>query len=199
MSALADDLLLPAWTDGVHASQATFRCVLSALAEPGMRKTMPVRIDGPAPLAPATTALCLALMDFETPVWRDAAAATPAVASYLRFHCGCPLVGDRSQAGFGIVADPGRILLNEFSQGTMDYPDRSCTLVIQLPGFDGGPVRTLSGPGIERTRTLLVDGLPDDFDVQWHENNSTFPLGVDIIFCCGDEIIGLPRTTCIQS
>lgn len=199
MSALADDLLLPAWTDGVHASQATFRCVLNALAEPGLRQTMPVRIDGPAPLDPATTAVCLAVMDFETSVWRDAAASTPAVMSYLRFHCGCPLVSDPTQASFAILADPGSILVNEFAQGTMDYPDRSCTLIIQLPSFDSGPVRMLSGPGIKHTRTLRVDGLPDDFDRHWRENNAAFPLGVDVLFCCGDEIIGLPRTTRIQS
>ncbi|HEV2612954.1 MAG TPA: phosphonate C-P lyase system protein PhnH [Noviherbaspirillum sp.] len=199
MSALADDLLLAAWTDGVHASQATFRCVLNALAEPGLRQTVPVRIEGPAPLDPATTALCLALMDFETPVWRDASANTPAVTSYLRFHCGSPLVGDRSQASFAIVAVPTPLMFSGFTQGTMEYPDRSCTLIIQLPSLDGGPPRTLSGPGIENTRTLSVDGLPDDFDLQWRENNAAFPLGVDVIFCCGDEIIGLPRTTRVQS
>jgi alpha-D-ribose 1-methylphosphonate 5-triphosphate synthase subunit PhnH len=199
MSALADDLLLPAWTDSVHASQATFRCVLNALSEPGLRQTIPVGIDGPAPLAPATTALCLALLDYETPVWRDAAATTPAVTSYLRFHCSCPLVGDRTQAGFAIIAKPDSRLSDGFAQGTMDYPDRSCTLLVQLPSLDGGPVRTLSGPGIEHTRTIRVEGLPDNFDLFWRENNAAFPLGVDVIFCCGDEIIGLPRTTRIQS
>ena len=198
MNALADDLLLAAWTDGVHASQATFRCVLKALAEPGLRQTMPVNIAGPAPLASATTALCLALMDFETPVWRDAAASTPAATSYLRFHCGCPLVDDQASAAFAIIAVPDRITLDGFAQGTMEYPDRSSTLLVQVSSFNEGPAYTLSGPGIEGTRTVRVGGLPDDFGRLWHDNHAAFPLGVDIIFCCGEEIVGLPRTTHIR-
>lgn len=199
MSATIDDALLPAWEDSVHASQATFRCVLNALAEPGIVRTLPAKVTGPEPLAPSATALCLALIDYETAVWRDAHAATPNVASYLRFHCGCPLTSDPRKAAFALIADPRSIVLDCFAQGSMDYPDRSTTLLIQVPSLTGGADRVLSGPGIQHTQTLRVAGLPPDFDAQWHANTARFPLGVDVVFCCGNNIVGLPRTTQIHA
>lgn len=199
MSAIIDDTLLPAWDDSVHASQATFRCVLKALAEPGMVRSLPVEVAGPEPLGAAATAFCLALADFETPVWCDAAASTPAVASYLRFHCGCPLVSDPHDAAFALIADPGELVLERFAQGSMEYPDRSATVLIQVPSLDHGPVRLLSGPGIAQTQTLRAAGLPRDFDARWRANVDGFPLGVDVVFCCGGKIVGLPRTTRIHS
>ncbi|MEN3296714.1 MAG: alpha-D-ribose 1-methylphosphonate 5-triphosphate synthase subunit PhnH, partial [Burkholderiales bacterium] len=45
---------------------------------------------------------------------------------------------------------------------------------------------------------LRVGGLPEDFDAHWGANAAAFPMGVDILFCCGNEIIGLPRTTRIN-
>lgn len=198
MNAVPDHTLLPAWTDSVHAAQATFRCVLKALSEPGLPQTLPVAVAGPAPFDAATTALCLALLDLETPVWCDAAAHTSAVAAYLRFHAGCPLSPDTAAAAFAVIADPANLRLERFAQGTMEYPDRSTTLLIQVPTLVDGPARVVSGPGIAQARTLRVGGLPEDFDAQWRHNTAAFPLGVDILFCCGSDVIGLPRTTHFQ-
>lgn len=198
MSAVIDDQLLPAWDDSVQASQATFRCVLDALAEPGTVRTLPVEVTGPAPLHDATTALCLALLDFDTPVWSDAATRTASVASYLRFHCGCQLTDDAASAEFALVGNAADVELSSFAKGSMEYPDRSTTLFIQVPSLDGGPVRTLSGPGIPGARTLRVAGLPANFDAQWRANTKAFPLGVDLVLCCRGQVIGLPRTTHID-
>lgn len=198
MSAVTDDQLLPAWDDHVRASQATFRCVLDALAEPGAVRTLSVAVTGPAPLHDATTALCLALLDFDTPLWRDAATGIASVASYLRFHCGCPLTEDAALAAFALVGNTLDLDLSSFAKGSMEYPDRSTTLFVQVPSLDGGPARMLSGPGIPGTRTLQVAGLPANFDAQWRGNTETFPLGVDLVFCCRDQVIGLPRTTRID-
>jgi alpha-D-ribose 1-methylphosphonate 5-triphosphate synthase subunit PhnH len=198
MSAMMKDTLLPAWSDPVHASQATFRCILKALSEPGLRQTMPVAIEGPAPLDASTAALCLALADYETPVWCDAAAHTTEVVSYLRFHCGCPLLKDAATATFAVIANAADVRIDHFCRGSMEYPDRSTTLFIQVPTLVDGPERIISGPGIPKTRTLRVGGLPENFDALWHENSAAFPLGVDIVFCCGNDIVGLPRTARIH-
>jgi alpha-D-ribose 1-methylphosphonate 5-triphosphate synthase subunit PhnH len=197
MNAVIDDVM-PAWEYSVHASQATFRCVLNALAEPGTVHVMPVEVAGPAPLGHALTALSLTLFDFETPVWLDAEARNAAISSYLRFHCGCPLVDAPADAAFALSVEAANIDISRFAQGSMEYPDRSTTLLIQVPSFESGPQRTISGPGIPATRSLRVAGLPPDFDVQWRANTAAFPLGVDIVFCCGSKIIGLPRTAQVQ-
>lgn len=196
--------LLPAWSDAVHDAQTTFRCILKALSEPGSIQRIPAASDGalscPAPLHAATTAALLTLADFETPLWLAEAARTPAVESYLRFHCTCPLIDDPARAQFAVVTEcESGFTLEHFAQGSMEYPDRSTTLLLQVPTLSEGPARILSGPGIAHTRVLKVGGLPPDFDALWQENGAAFPLGVDLIFCCGDAIVGMPRTTRIHS
>jgi alpha-D-ribose 1-methylphosphonate 5-triphosphate synthase subunit PhnH len=198
MSAATEYTLMPAWTDGVHAAQATFRTVLKALSEPALIQTIPDAIDGPAPLYPSTIAVCLALLDPETPVWCDDRAQSHAAASYLRFHCGCPMSQHPTAAAFALISNLDALDFGQFAHGTMEYPDRSTTLLIQVPSLVDGPVRAVSGPGIAEPRMLRVGGLPDDFNARWGENVSAFPLGVDILFCCGSDIVGLPRTTRIH-
>jgi len=200
MIPLTDPHLLPAWGDKVHDAHAAFRCILSAMSAPGKIQTLALDITGPAPLEPSTTAVLLTLADFETPVWLDSGSRMLSVDSYLRFHCGCPLVNDPIEADFAVITNlsPG-LVLDNFAHGTMEYPDRSATLLIQVASLTKGPERILSGPGIEETVTLRASRLPADFDAMWRSNQAGFPLGVDIIFCCGDQIVGLPRTTCIAS
>lgn len=198
MTAMLDDTLLPAWDDAVHASQATFRRVLDALAEPGSVHTLPVDVQGPQPLNAAATALCLALADVETPLWCDIGTAGQSVSSYLRFHCGSPMTSDPKRAAFALLTRPDQLDLARFATGTMEYPDRSTTLLVQVPSLLDGPARILSGPGIPQTAILRVSGLDADFDAQWHANAAAFPLGVDIVFCCATQIVCLPRTTRIH-
>ncbi|QRX84019.1 phosphonate C-P lyase system protein PhnH [Glaciimonas sp. PAMC28666] len=198
MSALLKSALLPAWNDPVHASQSTFRAVLKALSEPGVIQTLMVDIQAPAPLFLSTIALCLTLADGETTVWLDDSASTEPLKDYLRFHCGCQLVADATRATFAVITDPRLLaehIFEEFARGTMEYPDRSTTLLVQVQGFSGGPARTLSGPGIPHERLMNVAGLPEHFDAIWQKNVDGFPLGVDLIFCHGSQILGLPRTT----
>jgi alpha-D-ribose 1-methylphosphonate 5-triphosphate synthase subunit PhnH len=200
MIPLTDPHLLPAWGDKVHDAHAAFRCILGAISTPGKILTLSLDITGPAPLEASTTAVLLTLADFETPVWLDSDSRTLSVDSYLRFHCGCPLVNNPVEANFAVITNLGKgLALDSFAHGTMEYPDRSATLLIQVASLTKGPERILSGPGIEDTSILRASRLPADFDAMWRDNQAGFPLGVDIIFCCGDQIVGLPRTTCITS
>ena len=208
MTIIADEGLLPAWSDPVHDAQASFRCVLKALSEPGVIQQLPVQLTPAAPLALATTAVCLTLMDFETPVWLAPDVDTTALRNYLRFHCGAPLVAERHRAQFAVLTAPARqhevsangvsFSLADFAQGSLTYPDASATLLIQLDDLDNGPQRWMSGPGIRERASLRVSGLPEYFFTEWEQNHQAFPMGVDVIFCCADKILGLPRTTRIQ-
>jgi alpha-D-ribose 1-methylphosphonate 5-triphosphate synthase subunit PhnH len=198
--AMATPGLQPGWNDPVHEAQVTFRAVLKALAEPGLIQTLPIALTCPPPLQRATGALLLALADFETPVWLNDAAAVPAVQSWLKFHCGCPLTDDAGNAAFAVYADLRQGLdLQRFSQGSMEYPDRSTTLLIQVQSLDQGPPRVIAGPGIPATRMLHVGGLPENFDHIWQDNHAAFPLGVDLVFCSGNALVAMPRTARIVS
>ncbi|WP_193369539.1 phosphonate C-P lyase system protein PhnH [Pelagibius marinus] len=187
--------LRPGLADPVHDSQHIFRGLLTALAHPGRPVTLPGDVAGPEPLDPATTAVALTLLDYDTPLWIDWIADTPPLRAYLKFHCGCPLVERSQDAAFGLVTDPENMpRLALFAQGRDQYPDSSASLLLQVPSLEEGPAVTLKGPGIRETATIRPAGLPDWFWNDWRLNAAQFPLGVDIFFTCGRSVVGLPRS-----
>ncbi|HKQ31166.1 MAG TPA: phosphonate C-P lyase system protein PhnH [Burkholderiales bacterium] len=187
---LAADLPL-AFADPVLNSQDVFRTVLHVFAHPGTVCEMPITVESPTPLVPATAAICLTLLDHETPVWLQA----PNVDSWLRFHCGSPIVSVPAQARFALIHDVATMpALEDFDIGSDEYPDRSTTLIIQVDGFvDSG--LTLSGPGIRDKAQFGVKNLHADFFEKWRELAPLFPRGIDLIFTAGSRIAALPRTT----
>jgi alpha-D-ribose 1-methylphosphonate 5-triphosphate synthase subunit PhnH len=52
-----------------------------------------------------------------------------------------------------------------------------------------------SGPGIRDTVTVAIDGLPPDFWRQRTALAAQLPLGVDLFFVAGQDVLALPRTT----
>ncbi len=190
MSAAA---LLPGFDDPVLASQRTFRAVLEAMSHPGRIVTIADAVEAPAPLAPAAAAVCLSLVDFETPLWADTAEA--AAIGWLRFHCGCPIRDQPSQARFALITNAEAMPdLRELDAGTDEFPDRSATVIVQVPGLVAdGPVR-LTGPGIRTESRLGATGLPERFWRDWAANGALYPRGVDVVLVSGDRLAALPRT-----
>src|SRR4028119_108129 len=85
--------------------------------------------------------------------------------------------------------------LSAFNQGTDEEPEASTTLLVQVKNFESGKPVNLSGPGIERTRSLTVNGLTSAFWEGLTNNIHNYPLGVDIFLFTTDTVVGLPRTT----
>jgi alpha-D-ribose 1-methylphosphonate 5-triphosphate synthase subunit PhnH len=193
----AGDPLAPGFAEPVLDSQRTFRAVLEAMARPGTVCRLDRIPAAPEPLAPAAAAICLALVDLDTPLWLDAAAA-PA-AAYLRFHCGCPIPEEPESAVFALLADAGHLpSLERFAAGDADYPDRSATLILQVAGLTAGEGRRLSGPGIDGAARLAIAGLDDAFWPAWTANRARFPLGFDVVLAAGERLAALPRTTLVE-
>jgi alpha-D-ribose 1-methylphosphonate 5-triphosphate synthase subunit PhnH len=191
-------LLQPAFKDPVLDAQRSFRAALDALARPGVVQTlMPAQLP-PAlhGLDSATHALCLALLDLDTPLWLAPAFDTPAIRANLAFHCGCPLVSERRDARFALLDGTDAEDLSGFDAGNDRYPDQSCTLLVQLSDLNGGPRLHCSGPGVEQT--ICTDlPVPERFWGQRAARNE-FPRGLDVFFLAGSRIIGLPRSTRVQ-
>ena len=182
--------------DGVHDAQQAFRAVLDALARPRQ-----VRVIGPAlpgvALGGAMARLLLSLSDDDTPVWWQSEGA--GLPHWLRFHVGAPVANTPDTASFAVLTDLGHGLnLADFAAGTAAAPEFSTTLLIELPSLTDGPVLAWHGPGIQTEQRVGLQGLPLDFWTQWQANHATFPQGVDIIFACGDNALGLPRTTRVR-
>lgn len=187
------------FADPVFESQRVFRGVLDAMAEPGRVITLEAPPSAPSLLHPATVAIALALLDFETPAWLDAAAGTAEVVAHLRFHCGCPIVDDPARARFAIVADPGAMPeIAAFDAGSDEYPDRSATLIVQAGTLRAGRGLRLSGPGIATDARLEASRLPTRFWEALRGNHARFPRGVDVLLTAGPSLAALPRTTRIE-
>jgi len=190
------------FADPVMDGQSVFRTAMMALAEPGIIRpieaTALAALQPPAPLLPASAAFLLALADFETPVWLDAMLDTPEVTDYLRFHAGCPLVAERSAATFAVIADAAALTgFESFALGSLDYPDRSTTVVVQVDNLCAEPGWRLAGPGIQDSR--LIGLRPDAAGLlaALAANRALFPRGIDLVFTDGASLLGLPRSTIV--
>lgn len=189
----------PGLGDPVLDGQRIFRAVLDAMSHPG--RVVSLGLDGPTvdPLHPATVAICLALVDLETPLWLDPASRTPEVSAHLRFHCGCPIVDEPARARFAVVAGPAAMpALDRFDPGTDEYPDRSATVIVQARTLTAEAGRRLTGPGIASEGRLDVDGVPPRFWEDLRANHDRFPRGVDVLLTAGLALVALPRTTRVE-
>jgi len=183
--------------DSVAENQATFRAVMEAMARPGEIKTLR-GIDAPPLLMAGTAAIIRSLADYETSVWLDATlAAEPAVAAWMRFQTGAPVVTDPQQAAFALVVNANELPdFATFFSGSSDYPDRSVTLIVQIERFSGSAF-CLAGPGIQSERSLAAGPLPDDFVERCTRNRALFPRGIDLLLVADRRVAALPRTACV--
>lgn len=190
---------LPGFADPAGDAQQVFRAALDALARPGRVVPVPVTLPPLPPFAPAALALCLALADMDTPLWLDPLLRRPEIMAHLRFHVGCPLADEPSAASFVVVADAQAMPpLAHFAQGQDDYPDRSATVILQVPALQGGGTAVLSGPGMVDRVSVSPAGLPSEFWTWAAANHALFPRGVDVLFACDGAVMGLPRSTRVE-
>ncbi|GAA3968199.1 phosphonate C-P lyase system protein PhnH [Allohahella marinimesophila] len=180
--------------DACTQSQQIFRHILGAMAEPGRTFDLE-NLEAPTGLNSAAWQACLALADLDTKVWIEPTLRTDASIEALRFHTGCPYTEQAAEADFAIVGPALSTPLSTFDQGSDEYPDRSCTLIVQLDSLAHGEPLRLEGPGIDTERSIAVDGIGAEWVAQWQSNRAAFPCGVDLILTAGHQLMALPRTT----
>jgi alpha-D-ribose 1-methylphosphonate 5-triphosphate synthase subunit PhnH len=181
----------------VDGCQITFRAALEALSRPGRTQTVAPPAETPVGTSAAAYALLLSLTDHHTPVWL--AEPQGPLAQALRFHTGCPITADPAAASFALLHPSMGPALTDFPAGDDHGPERSATLIVEVERLDQGASRQLRGPGIATTQTLLCAALDQRFLSAWHTNQARFPAGVDVFLTAGRSIVGLPRTTVIES
>jgi alpha-D-ribose 1-methylphosphonate 5-triphosphate synthase subunit PhnH len=173
-------------TDAAHA----FRAALEVMARPG-------RIDDisgaqpPHPLSVAAGGLILTLCDPTTPVHLAGAHDCAALRDWITFHTGAPLVA-ATAAQFAIGTWAALTPIDRFAIGQPDYPDRSATLIVEMPHLaPDGP--RLTGPGIKDEARL---SLPET--AAFVANHALFPLGFDCFLTAGPQVAGIPRSTRVE-
>lgn len=187
----------PGLADPVHQSQAIFRTLLTALSEPGRVLSVDLPPVPALTAGPAAIAALLSLADGDTPLWLDG--QMDALAAYLRFHTGAPIATDPQAAQFALVVGGGHLPLSVFNAGSEDYPDQSATLIIEVAHLAEQGAFILRGPGMPGHRSVDIQGLPAKFATQWATNHALFPCGLDVILTCGQKLMGLPRTTHLET
>ncbi|MGV3552749.1 phosphonate C-P lyase system protein PhnH [Rhizobium sp.] len=198
--AYRDDTYSGGFSSPVFDSQATFKAVMDGLARPGTAQMIAAVAQPPAPMGPAAGAIALALCDHDTLVHLTPAMIEAGVQSWLAFHSGALVTGERGDAAFAFV-EAGAPLppLATFAMGTQEYPDRSTTVIFELPSLVGGQTLVLEGPGIDGSIEIAPQGLPPHFEAMWAENFALYPRGVDLVLAAGSTILCLPRTTKITN
>lgn len=178
------------FADPAIQSAHAFRSVMEAMARPGKIHDI-TGAEPPAPLSKAAGAVLLTLCDTDTPVYLAGDADCDAVRAWLAFHTGAPVIGP-SHAMFAVGTWSALTPLSAYPVGTSAYPDRSTTLIVEQDKLTTGAV--LTGPGIKDSTSL---NLPEILAFQ--VNRSMFPLGLDFIFTCGDQLAALPRSTIVNT
>lgn len=188
---MRDEALVGGFADAPLDSARAFRAALNAMARPGRIETT-TGATPPDPLSVAAGVLILTLCDGETPLYLAGSLDCPAIREWITFYASAPFVGPR-EATFAIGSWLDLTPLEPYQRGTPEYPDRSTTLIVEMPELVDEGAR-LTGPGIEASAAL---NLPETAAFQ--QNAVLFPLGLDFFFTCGDRVAALPRTTKVEA
>ncbi|MEJ6404280.1 phosphonate C-P lyase system protein PhnH [Yoonia sp. 2307UL14-13] len=181
------EVLSGGFADPAPDAAFAFRGIMNAMARPGRIETI-VGAEGPAPLSRAAATVLMTLCDPDTALYLAPSCDSLAVREWIGFHTGAP-VGPTSAAHFAVGRWHELQPLERFRTGTLEYPDRSATLIAEMDVL-ASEGATLRGPGIEIEARLSLPDL-DAFQ----RNHGQFPLGLDFIFTAGDRIAALPRST----
>lgn len=185
------DALTGGFADAPAQSARAFRAALEAMARPGTIWTV-AGAAPPAPLSVAAGVLILTLCDGTTPLHLAAALDQPSLRDWITFHTGAPLVA-AEQARFAVGRWADLAPVSRFAIGSPDYPDRSATLIVELPELTTHGAR-LTGPGIADAASL---SLPET--AAFRANRALFPQGFDTYLTCGTRLAGLPRSTIVEA
>jgi len=168
-----------------------FRSAMIAMARPG--EIMAVTgAQAPAPVSAAASVLLLVLCDPDTPVWLAPSHDSADLRHWIAFHTGASVVAARGDAVFALGTWDSLLPLADFRIGTPDYPDRSATLIVEMPELRAEGVM-LQGPGIKDSARLSLPQI-----APLRANRTLFPLGLDFYFTCGGDLAALPRSTVVS-
>lgn len=193
--------------DPVFDSQRHYRSILDCMARPGKIQALDrVALNPPPGLNAASVLVALALIDGE--VSFHCVHEEHGESAYLAANTRSAQAAlDRADFVFAHGSDAPEFL-ESINCGTLDYPDTSATLILQLQAASHEPLPgalrfKLEGPGVDGAAVLFVRGLHPDLLSAILARNAEFPLGIDTILTFtsdagGPCVAGLPRATRIS-
>ena len=190
--------LVTSFQHPVADAQYSFRRILKALSEPGSLVRLPA-VNGFDALGSASTCVHLTLVDQDTPLWISPQLDSDVLRQNLRFHTGALLTNDPTNVSFALAAgslDSATLLA--FPCGDEMSPELATSVVVQVDSLEGGTPLRLQGPGIEQQRIVTMQ-LPAAVTRYLLNRPHRFPLGLDFLFTCGEQLLAIPRTTRVEA
>lgn len=168
--------------------QKTYRKILIAMSRPG--KIVAIKTDTPEYLT--IKAVLSSLLDHSVSISDPNSILD---SDYLSLLGTRPAPADTADY---IIADGS--IPPDFtpSLGTLESPDHSATIIIDISSIDTKNEFRLTGPGVETVQPLSIDGLHPEWITYRQEWTECFPLGVDLIFADKSNIVAIPRTTKLE-
>ena len=193
--------------DEVFHSQAHYRALLDSMARPGKINALDYApLKPPAGFDDASAYVALALLDAD--VSFSALRSTEGVAEYLISNTNSK---EASPTAAEFQFTDGARAAEAIAQakpGTLLYPDTGATIVVSVQELSTEPIPesvrlTMQGPGIKERAHLWVKGIHPIALDQLQEKNQEYPLGVDVVFCCGSgpgkaKLACIPRTSSVS-
>ncbi|MES9983940.1 MAG: phosphonate C-P lyase system protein PhnH [Candidatus Thiodiazotropha sp. 6PLUC6] len=176
----------PIWT--VHIQQQNYRALLQAMSRPGSVSNIGCGDNDKAYLAVLAT-----LLDGEVSLADPQQLLNDQDWPLLQ---AAPL--DSTHADY-LLLEGSQTTAVQPKLGTLPSPEDSSTLIISVQSLTQGDLHLrLSGPGVNGTSDVAIDGLHHDWISQREEWVCAFPLGVDMILVDQDAVMALPRTTRVE-
>lgn len=197
MNLILNENIAPGFESIVFDSQQSFRLILDAMARPGIKKDLNLKITPPRNLYAPTAAAILTLLDPDTSFYLNS--DKDEIKDWIRFHCGSKQSILKKDVSFAIIFDSKGLDIEEFSHGTFSRPDISTTFIIQVKKIEevsNENSLVFTGPGIKEEHFVMIDGL--DKEILRAREKFVFPLGADFILTDDKGFLAIPRTTIIK-
>ncbi|MBC8171117.1 MAG: phosphonate C-P lyase system protein PhnH [Anaerolineae bacterium] len=179
-------MTIPPYTASEAQSRETFLALMWSLSYPGRLYQLPA-------LDTAFNLIAGALLDLETSYYTPEDSLKPLLA---QTGAQALAVEQAAYHFYPAVGEEELTAIQQASVGTMLYPDEAATLIIRCT-LGSGTSLTLRGPGIHNSQILLVSDLPETF-WQLRQTACRFPLGWDVYFVDGQQLVGLPRSVQVE-
>jgi alpha-D-ribose 1-methylphosphonate 5-triphosphate synthase subunit PhnH len=193
--------------DTVFDAQQHFRLLLDSMSRPSKINTFPsADILPPDGLNHAAALTGFALLNPDV-TYYIAGDNSDDIAAYLLVNTASRqahiAMADYIFLPEGYYADA----LHEAQTGTPTYPEDSATLIasarlVSEQAHEGSLVLTLKGPGVNGEAEVFVSGINPQLLDFLKEQNSEYPLGIDLIIADrNNNILCIPRSnkfTCTQ-
>jgi alpha-D-ribose 1-methylphosphonate 5-triphosphate synthase subunit PhnH len=188
----------------VSDAQIHFRILLNAMAHPGtiyafqkMELTPPNNIN----LASVCIGFALLNADVSFAVQNENEVE---ITQYIALNTGASIATLDQTDYLFITGNAAPSCIESLKIGTLPYPENSATLIIDVNHLSSSPSENtlaieLSGPGIENTTTLYINGLSSTLLKTIQDQNTEFPLGLDIMLTDqNNQLACIPRSSKIS-